>query len=409
VPARRVLCALPVGDIRVRRSFGSRHDLLVCNRRSAVARGICRCTSLCRAPRRDGGPARVADPDEPRRRGPGNAARLRHARRSRLRGPWSGHLAPVPSLAGRFMSSLSRAVAIVGVGYSELSRAGEPNPRSLTLTAAKAALDDAGLSGNDLDGIFEYKFGPESPGAQDVARLLGVCDLAAFADIFATGPPGLASALVAVMAVASGACETVLVFRCLTRAAGYQGGADEGPQTVGGHEQFLTPYGSGLHVGGILVDVALKKRRWMAEYSRPEEDFGRIAVNARRWAALNPRAALRDELTMDDYLSSRMIVDPLRLLDCDYPINGAVATVITSAERAVDLRQRPVIVDAMTYATGRGAEWTFDTDFLYGGTFDCAKRLWQRSSVTLEDVDVAELYDGFTPVTVSWIEALGVC
>jgi acetyl-CoA acetyltransferase len=307
------------------------------------------------------------------------------------------------------MSSLSRAVAIVGLGYSELSRAGEPNPRSLTLTAAKAALDDAGLSGNDLDGIFEYKFGPESPGAQDVARLLGVRDLAAFADIFATGPSGLASALVAVMAVASGACETVLVFRCLTRAAGYQGGAVEGPQTVGGHEQFLTPYGSGLHVGGILVDVALKKRRWMAEYSRPEEDFGRIAVNARRWAALNPRAALRDELTMDDYLSSRMIVDPLRLLDCDYPINGAVATVITSAERAVDLRQRPVIVDAMTYATGRGADWTFDTDFLYGGTFECADRLWQRSSVTLEDVDVAELYDGFTPVTVSWIEALGVC
>jgi len=307
------------------------------------------------------------------------------------------------------MSSLSRSVAIVGVGYSELTRAGEPNPRSLTLAAAKAALQDAGLNGTDLDGIFEYKFGPESPGAQEVARLLGVPDLAAFADIFPTGPSGLASALVGVMAVASGACETVLVFRCLTRAAGYQGGAAEGPETVGGHEQFLTPYGSGLYVGGILVDVALKKRRWMAEYSRPEEDFGRIAVNARRWAVRNPRAVLRDELTMDDYLSSRTIVEPLRLLDCDYPISGAVATVITTAERAVDLRQRPVVVDAMTYATGKGADWTFDTDFLYGGTFDCAERLWRRSSVTLEDVDVAQLYDGFTPVTVSWLEALGVC
>jgi acetyl-CoA acetyltransferase len=279
----------------------------------------------------------------------------------------------------------------------------------MAVTAATGALEDAGLRGRDLDGIFEYKFGPESPGAQDMARLLGVPDLAAFADIFPMGPSGLASALAGVMAVASGACETVLVFRSLTRAAGHQGGVLAGPQTIPGREQFLTPYGTGMNVGGILVDVALKKQRWMAEYGRTEEDFGQIALNARRWAALNPRAVLRDPLTMDDYLSSRMVVDPLRLLDCDYPINGAVATIITTAERAADLRQRPVIVDAMTYATGRGADWAFDTDFLYGGTFDCAERLWERSSVSVDDVDVAQLYDGFTMVTVSWIEALGAC
>lgn len=307
------------------------------------------------------------------------------------------------------MSSLSRDVAVVGVGYSDLSRAGEPDPDVMSLVATRAALADAGLQASDLDGIFEYKFGPESPGAQDMARLLGVPDLAAFADIFPTGPSGLASALVAVMAVASGACETVLVFRTLTRAAGHTGGAAAGPQTVSGREQFLTPYGTGLRVGGILIDVALKKRRWMAEYSRPEDDFGRIVVNARRWAALNPRAVLRDELTIDDYLSSRMIVDPLRVYDCDYPVNGSVATVITTAERARDLRQRPVIIDAMSYATGGGADWTFDNDFLYGGTSDCAARLWRRSSVTMGDVDVAQLYDGFTTVTMSWIEALGAC
>jgi acetyl-CoA acetyltransferase len=112
---------------------------------------------------------------------------------------------------------------------------------------------------------------------------------------------------------------------------------------------------------------------------------------------------------MDDYLSSRMVVDPLRVLDCDYPVNGAVATVITTAERAADLPQPAVLVDSMTYATGRGADWMFDVDFLYGGAFDCANRLWHRSSVTLADVDVAQLYDGFTPVTVAWIEALGAC
>jgi acetyl-CoA acetyltransferase len=304
------------------------------------------------------------------------------------------------------MSSLSRPVAIAGVGYSELTRKGEPNPNSLAITAAKAALLDAGLSAKDVDGIFEYKFGPESPGAQDMARLLGVPDLAAFADIMASNPSGLAGALAGVMAVASGTCETVLVFRCLTRAAGHQGGVASGPGTVSGRDQFLTPYG---YLGGILVNLALKKRRWMDEYGRPEDDFGRIAVNARRWSALNPRAVLRDEITMDDYLSSRMVVDPLRVLDCDYPVNGAVATVITTAERAMNLRQPAVLVDAMAYATGRGADWVFDVDFLYGGAFDCANRLWQRSSVTLADVDVAQLYDGFTPVTAAWIEALGVC
>lgn len=304
------------------------------------------------------------------------------------------------------MSSLARPVAIAGVGYSELTRKGDPNPNSLAITATRAALSDAGLRAADVDGIFEYKFGPESPGAQDMARLLGIPDLAAFADIMASNPSGLAGALAGVMAVASGACETVLVFRCLTRAAGHQGGVASGPETVSGRDQFLTPYG---YLGGILVNLALKKQRWMAEYDRPEEDFGRIAVNARRWSALNPRAVLRDELTMDDYLSSRMVVDPLRMLDCDYPVNGAVATVITTAERAADLSQPAVLVDAMTYATGRGADWVFDVDFLYGGTFDCANRLWQRSSVTLADVDVAQVYDGFTPVTVSWIEALGAC
>ncbi|WP_099021548.1 thiolase C-terminal domain-containing protein [Mycolicibacterium palauense] len=304
------------------------------------------------------------------------------------------------------MSSLARPVAIAGVGYSELTRKGDPNPNSLAITATRAALSDAGLRAADVDGIFEYKFGPESPGAQDMARLLGIPDLAAFADIMASNPSGLAGALAGVMAVASGACETVLVFRCLTHAAGHQGGVASGPETVSGRDQFLTPYG---YLGGILVNLALKKQRWMAEYDRPEEDFGRIAVNARRWSALNQRAVLRDELTMDDYLSSRMVVDPLRVLDCDYPVNGAVATVITTAERAADLPQPAVLVDAMTYATGRGADWVFDVDFLYGGTFDCANRLWQRSSVTLADVDVAQVYDGFTPVTVSWIEALGAC
>ena len=151
------------------------------------------------------------------------------------------------------MTSLTRPVAVVGVGYSDLSRKGEPHPNSLAVAAAKAALSDAGLRSADVDGIFEYKFGPESPGAQDMARLLGVPDLAAFADIMASNPSGLGGALAGVMAVAAGACETALVFRCLTRAAGHQGGVASGPDEISGRDQFLTPYG---YLGGILVNLA---------------------------------------------------------------------------------------------------------------------------------------------------------
>jgi acetyl-CoA acetyltransferase len=304
------------------------------------------------------------------------------------------------------VTALTRDVAVVGVGYSPLSREGQPNARRLAYSAAAEALADAGLSGPDVDGIFEYKFGPESPGSQDMARMIGAPNLAAFADIMPTNPSGLAGPLAGIMAVASGVCDTVLSFRCLTRESGYTGGVKVGPDRIGGQDQFLTPYG---YLGGIIMNLAMIKQRWMAEYGRTEEDFGRIAVNARKWSALNPRAVLRDPVSMDDYLSSRMIAQPLRLLDCDYPINGAVATVITTAERAKDLRAKPVIVDAMSYGTGAQVDWIFCEDYLYGGAFACSDRLWSRSSFRPKDIDVAQIYDGFTAVTLHWIEALGFC
>jgi acetyl-CoA acetyltransferase len=304
------------------------------------------------------------------------------------------------------MTSLSRDIAIVGVGFSPFSRQGAPNPRRLTFTAVTDALGDAGIRGRDVDGIFEYKFGPESPGAQDVARLIGATNLAGFADIMPNNPSGLGGALAGAMAVASGVCETVAVFRCITREAGYSGRVAEGPDRISGPRQFLAPYG---YVGGIIVNMGLMKQRWMAEHGRPEDDFGRIAVNARRWSSLNPRAVLREPISMDDYLESRMIVDPLRLLDCDYPINGAVAAVITTAERARDLRQRPVIVDSIASGTGAQVDWIFAENYLYGGAIPCSERLWSRSSFRPQDIDVAQVYDGFTMITLHWIEALGFC
>jgi len=306
------------------------------------------------------------------------------------------------------MTSLSRDVAVVGVGYSRVTRSGHHNVRRLTLTACRDALSDAGLSPIDVDAIVEYQFGArgDSPLAIGVQQLLGIPNLRVFNDIMGSGPSGLASAMDAAMAVASGACETALVYRCINREAGHTGSLGAGPQTAGGVSQFQAPYGYG---GGIILAMAMRKRRRLAELGGSPEDYGHIAVNARRWGAANDRAVLRDRITMDDYLASRPIADPLVLLDCDYPVNGACAAILTTAERAADLRQTAVIVDSMAYGTGSRPDWLYADDFLFGGTLPCAADLWSRSSFGPADVDVAELYDGFTHITISWIEALGFC
>lgn len=305
------------------------------------------------------------------------------------------------------MSALTRDVAVVGVGYSPVSRSGEADPRRLTLAACRAALDDAGLVAADIDGIVEYQFGQgDAPVAIGTQRLLGIRDLHMFNDILGTAPSGLASAMDGAMAVASGVCDTVLAYRCITRAAGHTGALKAGATTAPGPLQFTAPYGYG---GGIILAMAMRKQRRVAELGGSYEDYGQIALNARRWAATNDRAVLRDPLTMDDYLDARPVADPLLLLDCDYPVNGACAAILTTRERAVDLRQPPVVVDSLAYGTGANPDWLHGADFLFGGTLPCAERLWARASVGPADVDVAELYDGFTHITISWIEALGLC
>ena len=305
------------------------------------------------------------------------------------------------------MSGLTRDVAVAGVGYSQIARSGEFDVRNLTLAACRGALDDAGLAANDVDGIVEYQFGQgDAPLAVGTQRMLGIANLHMFNDIMGSAPSGLASAMDGAMAVASGACETVLVYRCISRQAGHTGAIRSGPPEAPGPAQFTAPYGYG---GGIILAMAMRKQRRIAELGGSYEDYGQIALNARRWAAMNDRAVLRGPLTMDDYLSSRPVADPLLVLDCDYPVNGACAAVLTTRERAADLRQPTVVIDSLAYGTGTEPDWLYGADLLFGGTRYCSERLWSRASVGPDDVDVAELYDGFTHITISWLEALGLC
>jgi acetyl-CoA acetyltransferase len=297
-----------------------------------------------------------------------------------------------------------RNAAIVGVGYSTVHRQLGVDTRPLVVDACLEALADAGLASSDVDAIFEYP-GSGSQYATEVQRLLGIRDLRAYADIAGTGPSGLAAALAAVAAVESGICDTALIFRSVDREWGQVAPAAASPP-ANGAAQFQVPYGD---AAGILPVMGMRKFRRLAEFGGDETDYGRIALNARRWGAMNPRAVLTTPLTMDDYLQSRFVAEPLRLLDCDYPVTGACAAVITTDRRARDLRSRPVTVDSIAFGTGSRPDWTFTDDFVFGGTRGCAQRLWEGASVTAGDVDVAELYDGFTHIAISWVEALGFC
>jgi acetyl-CoA acetyltransferase len=298
-----------------------------------------------------------------------------------------------------------RNVAIVGVGQSPITRGDDERSERLAVVACKQAIDDAGLRGADVDGMFQYNFGWDSPDCFYVQQALGIPDLAAYADIGPMGPSGLGGALAASMAVASGACETAVVYRAITQSAGHQGTARVMSEPPGGSYQFLIPYG----YTPIIPAIGMMMRRRIETLGGSIEDYGYIAINARRWAAMNDQAIFREPITMVDYVASRVLADPLRLFDCDYPVSGANAVVITTAERARDLRHKPVVIDATAYATGPRPDWIQSDDFIYGGTRRCGERLWSRTSLTPKDVDVAALYDGFTHITLSWLEALGFC
>jgi acetyl-CoA acetyltransferase len=304
------------------------------------------------------------------------------------------------------VSLLGRPVAVAGVGQTPPQRKGEPDIRTLTLAACREALDDAGLAPGDVDAVFQYSFGSDAPIAIATQRMLGLDNLRAFNDIMGSGPSGLAGAMNAAMAIATGVCETALCYRTITAASGHTGVLRASPEEVGGTAQFTAPYG---YSGGIILGMAMRKRRRIAELGGSVEDYGAISVNARRWASLNPRAVFQDPITMDDYLASRVLADPLVLLDCDYPVSVSVAAVLTTEERARDLPKPVVRLDALAYGTGAGADWVFGDDFLFGGAIDCGRELWGRSSYRPDDVDVAQLYDGFTHIALSWVEALGLC
>jgi len=296
-----------------------------------------------------------------------------------------------------------RRVAIVGIGYSTVGRTTGLTLEELAAQAAKAAMDDAGLTAKDIDGVATHSFPHQLVAATQAADLIGIPDVAWYSGSV-DGAAYSVAALHGAAAVASGSCDTCLTLRVVHRA-GAAGNTRAHPDAAAGTQQFLAPYGvlSAVQWAGMYM------QRHMAEFGTTEEQFGAFAIAQREYASRNPDALLRTPLTMDDYLAARYVAAPARLLDCDYPVDAGSALIFTTEERARDLRQKPVFFDAWAMGTTDQTDFHLLEDMPRSSPWRAAERMWSRTTLRPADVDVAGLYDGFTFIAMQWLEALGFC
>jgi acetyl-CoA acetyltransferase len=308
--------------------------------------------------------------------------------------------------------------AIVGIGYSEITRRPDKPLGLLAVDACRAAIDDAGLRADQIDGLTTY---PESPfagagnrdGEEVVSVMYVVNHLPLAPDIrwYAQIETGMiASPIIeAVNALIAGACDYVLVWRALHRPRPRppSGSASGGSPRAAGDAQFMAPYGC----SSIVQWHALAWQRYMHRYGATREALAALALNSRRNANLNPRAFFQSEtMSRDDYFNSRWIAEPLCLFDCDVPIDGCVALIVTTADRARDLRHPPAFIAGYGQNTAPRRtlfHYALDDYMECGGSL--ARKLWASAGLGPGDMEAAELYDGFNPSTLYWIEAAGFC
>lgn len=309
-----------------------------------------------------------------------------------------------PASADRFEQ---RAV-LSGIGRSRLGRRLLVDPLSLTMDACLQAISDAGLEPEDIDGLSTYPgvagMGMSEGGVTAVEEALRLHPTWINGGGDLPGPGG--AVIAGMLAVASGLCRHVLCFRTVWEStfSTLQLGA-RGSGRVSGSSEWRAPFGavSAANWIGMLAN------QYLHRYGADRELLGRIALNGRAHAALNPAAIYREPLTMDDYLSARPITSPFGLYDCDVPCDGAVAVVVSDASVAGDLPRPAIRVAAVGTQILERVSW--DQGFLTHEpqVLGQAAHLWTRTSLRPEDVDVALLYDGFTFNAVSWLEGLGFC
>jgi acetyl-CoA acetyltransferase len=298
--------------------------------------------------------------------------------------------------------SAGRRVAIVGVGYSDVGRNTGLSERHHAAQAAVRALDDAGLSASDIDGSTTW-----GGDAVDFAWMLGFNKLTWSLNV-SVAPAFITPAYHAAQAVAMGHAETVMAFRIMMQqppsAALAAGTAQLGAPSPG-DTQFQHPFGefSPTQWAGLLM------QRYMHETGATEEHFAAFAETQRDWALMNPDALQKKKFTAADYLALPYITKPLRIVDCDLPCDSGSAVIFTTEERARDLKQPAVFVEASAISALHDMNFSILPDMVRTSPKHCGELLWSRTDVKPADVDTAHLYDGFSIITLQWLEGLGLC
>jgi acetyl-CoA acetyltransferase len=312
--------------------------------------------------------------------------------------------------SGAVTDIIERGAIISGIGISHIGRKSGIAGIDLTAESSLQAIHDAGLAPADIDGIATMG---DTPIPEAAARL----DIEPAWTGGSMGRWGLLSPVVnAFHGVASGEARHVLVYRTVNMvggsvfaqaAEGRAPAAPARPVPERDNPMGAIPRLLAAHAYSAANWLALYARRHMHLYGTTKEQLGWLAINSRANAALNPRAAFRDPITMDDYLAARMISEPFGLLDCDVPVDGSVAFVVSSADTAPDC-DHAVRVEACGGSLGLGG-WDQRPDYPKMAASDAAAEMWSRTDLAPSDVDLAQLYDGFTFITLAWLEALGFC
>ncbi len=295
--------------------------------------------------------------------------------------------------------------AIVGIGRTAFTRPSGRSVLAQAAEAARAAIADAGLRPSDVDGVCSFQAGDAVLG-YELAHAIGIDELRWNLDLFGGGNLAASIVVHAALAVSAGLCRAAVVFRAMNGRSGHRFGTAAGRVVEArGEMQFQAPQG---YVAPPQW-MAMWARRHQQVYGSTCEDLGRIAIAHRRHAAANEHALARRELSMDDYLAARWIHEPLRLYDCAYEADGAVALVVARRECARDAPHAAVGILGYAESSRAGGSWDQWPDTTRMCSEAVGPRLWEVTGLGPRDIDVACIYDCFTYSAMVGLEDMGFC
>jgi acetyl-CoA acetyltransferase len=302
------------------------------------------------------------------------------------------------------VDSLRGKVAIVGAADTEVGKVPQYGATALCVEAARRALEDAGITKDKIDGLVTCNSmaEPYMYHAEAIAEYLQIFPRYCIS-VAAGGGTTFSILHHAASAIATGMCETVLISMADSLRTGLSREQAMTLQSSTGHPQFEIPYGA-----TVPAYYALIAHAYMDAYGTTPEQLAAVAVSTRQHAVLNPNAQMQEIISVEDVLSSRMIADPLHLLDCSLVSDGGAAVIVTSAERANDFPHHPVHV--LGVGEGHGYEHISQARSLTtSAAVESGRRAFEMAGLGPADIDVAEIYDCFTPVALIELEDLGFC